>query len=82
MENPARLALLKHFKWDKVALVVQNLDIYVMVWTQIWLIEFLDYTGVRKFLLYEQELEGYRQHKTNVQKSHKSLRFIHLLGNK
>ena len=31
MENPARLALLEHFKWDKVALLVQNLDIYVMV---------------------------------------------------
>ena len=63
MENPARLALLKHFKWDKVALVVQNLDIYVMVWTQIYL-EFLDYTSVRKFLLYEQELEGRPQQKT------------------
>ena len=31
MENPSRLALLKHFKWEKVALIVQNLDIYVLV---------------------------------------------------
>ena len=31
MENPSRLALLKHFKWKKVALIVQNLDIYVLV---------------------------------------------------
>ncbi|XP_073258670.1 gamma-aminobutyric acid type B receptor subunit 2-like [Porites lutea] len=30
MENPSRLALLKHFKWKKVALIVQNLDIYVL----------------------------------------------------
>lgn len=31
MENPSRVALLKHFKWKKVALIVQNLDIYVLV---------------------------------------------------
>ncbi|XP_068698706.1 gamma-aminobutyric acid type B receptor subunit 2-like isoform X2 [Montipora foliosa] len=30
MENPCRLALLKHFKWNKVALIIQNLDIYVL----------------------------------------------------
>lgn len=31
MENPSRVALLKQFNWKKVALLVQNLDIYVLV---------------------------------------------------
>ena len=31
MENPSRVALLRHFKWKKVGLIVQNLDIYVLV---------------------------------------------------
>ena len=31
MENPSRLALLKYFKWKRVALIVQNLDIFEMV---------------------------------------------------
>ncbi|XP_078375007.1 gamma-aminobutyric acid type B receptor subunit 1-like [Oculina patagonica] len=30
MENPSRVALLKEFNWKKVALIVQNLDIYVL----------------------------------------------------
>ena len=31
MENPARVALLKHFKWKRVALIVENFDIFVTV---------------------------------------------------
>lgn len=31
MENPSRVALLKQFNWKKVAILVQNLDIYVLV---------------------------------------------------
>ncbi|KAJ7383923.1 hypothetical protein OS493_024608 [Desmophyllum pertusum] len=30
MENPSRVALLKQFQWNNVALIVQNLDIYVL----------------------------------------------------
>ena len=31
MENPARVALFKHFKWKRVALIVENFDIFVTV---------------------------------------------------
>ena len=31
IENPARVALLKHFKWKRVALVVQQADIFELV---------------------------------------------------
>ena len=31
MENPARVALFKHFKWKRVALIVENFDIFITV---------------------------------------------------
>ena len=31
MENPARVALLKHFKWKRVAVIVQQADIFELV---------------------------------------------------
>ena len=31
MENPARVALLKHFKWKRVALIVENFEIFATV---------------------------------------------------
>ena len=31
LENPARVALFKHFKWKRVALIVENFDIFVTV---------------------------------------------------
>ena len=34
MENPARVALLKHFKWKRVALIVQQADIFELVITK------------------------------------------------
>ena len=31
MENPARVALLKYFKWKRVAVIVQQADIFELV---------------------------------------------------
>lgn len=44
MENPTRVALLEQFNWKKVALLVQNLDIFV--WTKEDLIPLLNKSNI------------------------------------